>query len=140
MRPGELCTELVACLRQARKYRRTLGVQIAAAPFRTWSASRCALRKSKTTPYLATKSASYGGGNAINVGMLVERSTLPGTLAKIGHATAAASVSKFGTVLNRINKQRRLSMTHDRGREMAQHERLAEITRIKVYFADSHSP
>ena len=43
-------------------------------------------------------------------------------------------------MLNRINAQRRLSLTYDRGREMAQPERLAEMTGIKVYFADPHSP
>ena len=31
-------------------------------------------------------------------------------------------------------------MTYDQGREMAQHERLAEMTGIAVYFADPHSP
>ena len=43
-------------------------------------------------------------------------------------------------MLNRINAQRRLSLTYVRGREMAQPERLAEMTGIKVYFADPHSP
>ena len=61
-------------------------------------------------------------------------------LAKMVHATAAAAVAEFVTVLNRINAQRRLSLTHARGREMAQPERLAEMTGIKVYFADPHSP
>jgi transposase, IS30 family len=31
-------------------------------------------------------------------------------------------------------------MTYDQGREMAQHERLSEITGVTVYFADPHSP
>ena len=59
---------------------------------------------------------------------------------KMDHATAAAAVTGFGYVLNRINAQRHLSLTYDRGREMAQPERLAEMTGIKVYFADPHSP
>ena len=81
-----------------------------------------------------------GARNASAVGTLVERSTLFGALAKMAHATAAAAVTGFGTVLNRINAQRRLSRTYDRGREMAQPERPAEMTGIKVYFADPHSP
>ena len=54
------------------------------------------------------------------------------------HATAATAVTGFETVLNRINAQRRLSPTYDQGREMAQPDRRAEMTVIKVYFADPH--
>ena len=61
-------------------------------------------------------------------------------LALNGQQLAAPAVTGFGTVLNRINAQRRLSLTYDRSREMAQPERLAEMTGIKVYFADPHSP
>ena len=43
-------------------------------------------------------------------------------------------------VLNRINAQRRLPLTYDRGRTLTQPEQLAEKTGIKVYFADPHSP
>ena len=43
-------------------------------------------------------------------------------------------------VLNRINAQRRLPLTYDRGRKMAQPERLTKMTGIKVYFTDPHSP
>ena len=43
-------------------------------------------------------------------------------------------------VLNRINAQRRLPLTYDRGRKMAQPERLAELTGIKVHFAHPNSP
>ena len=53
--------------------------------------------------------------NASAVGTLVERSTLFVALAKMDHATAAAAVSGSGIVLNRINAQGRLSLTHDRG-------------------------
>ena len=81
-----------------------------------------------------------GARNASAVGMLVERTTLFVALAKMDHATAATAVTGFGTVLNRSNAQRRLSLTYDRGRECAQPERLAEMTGIKVYFADTHSP
>ena len=81
-----------------------------------------------------------GARNASAVGMLVERTTLFVALAKMDHATAAAAVIGFGTVLNRINAQRRLPLTYDRGRKMSKHERLAEMIGIKVYFADAHSP
>ncbi|MEX3606501.1 MAG: IS30 family transposase [Burkholderia sp.] len=43
-------------------------------------------------------------------------------------------------ILNRIDAQRRLSMTYDQGREMTRHEQLCETAGIKVYFVDPHSP
>ena len=58
----------------------------------------------------------------------------------MNNASADAAVVGFGTVLNRIDTQRRLSLTYDQGCETAQHERLAEITGVAVYFADPHSP
>ncbi|MEX3605281.1 MAG: IS30 family transposase [Burkholderia sp.] len=58
----------------------------------------------------------------------------------IANTTADAAVTSFGMILNRIDAQRRLSMTYDQGREMARHEQLCETTDIKVYFADPHSP
>ena len=81
-----------------------------------------------------------GARNASSIGTLVERTTLFVTLAKMKDATADAAVTAFGSVLNRIDAQQRLSMTYDQGREMAQHERLSAITGVAVYFADPHSP
>ena len=81
-----------------------------------------------------------GARNASAVGTLVERTTLFLALAKMDNATADAAVTGFGTVLNRIDAQRRLSLTYDQGREMTQHERISEMTGIDVYFADPHSP
>ncbi|MEX3547986.1 MAG: IS30 family transposase, partial [Burkholderia sp.] len=45
---------------------------------------------------------------------------------KMENATADAAVTSFSTILNRIDAQRRLSMTYDQGREMAKHEHLSE--------------
>jgi len=39
----------------------------------------------------------------------------------------------FGHVLNRIEAQKRLSMTYDQGREMAAHLQLTFDTGVKVY-------
>jgi IS30 family transposase len=81
-----------------------------------------------------------GAHNRSSVGTLVERTTLFTVLAKMEDATAVSAVKGFGHVLNRIEAQKRISMTYDQGREMAGHEQLTADTGISVYFADPHSP
>ena len=71
---------------------------------------------------------------------MVERTTLFVTLVKMEDATADTAATAFGAVLNRIDAQKRLSLTYDQGREMTQHARLTETTGVTVYFADPHSP
>jgi IS30 family transposase len=70
----------------------------------------------------------------------VERTTLFTVLAMMESATAASAVNGFSHVLNRIEGQKRLSMTYDQGREMARYAELTRNTGVKVYFADPHSP
>jgi len=81
-----------------------------------------------------------GAQNRSAVGTLVERSTLFTVLSRMDNASAEAALSGFGHVLNRIEAQKRLSLTYDQGREMAAHQRLTEATGVTVYFADPHSP
>jgi len=81
-----------------------------------------------------------GAHNRSAVGTLVERTTFFTVLSKMDNASAAAALSGFSHVLNRIKAQARLSVTYDQGREMAAHQRLTEATGVKVYFADQHSP
>jgi len=81
-----------------------------------------------------------GAYNRSAVGTLVERTTLFTVLSKMDDASAEATPSGFSHVLNRIEAQKRLSLTYDQGREMAAHQRLTEATGVKVYFADPHSP
>ena len=61
-------------------------------------------------------------------------------LAQMDNASAESAVKGFGHVLNRIEAQKRLSLTYDQDREMAAHQKLTEDTGVKVYFADPHSP
>ena len=81
-----------------------------------------------------------GAHNRSAVGTLVERTTLFTVLARMDNASAESAVKGFGHVLNRIEAQKRLSLTYDQGREMAAHQELTEETGVKVYFADPHSP
>jgi hypothetical protein len=77
-----------------------------------------------------------GKYNRSAVGTLVERSTLFTLLAKMNGTGAAAAVDGFTRVLDRVEAQKRLSITYDRGKEMALHETLTANTGVKVYFAD----
>ena len=81
-----------------------------------------------------------GRYNRSAVGTLVERSTLFTLLAKMDGTGAEAAVEGFTRVLERVEAQKRLSITYDRGKEMAQHETLSAHTGVKVYFADPHAP
>jgi IS30 family transposase len=81
-----------------------------------------------------------GAHNRSAVGTLVERTTLFTVLSRMDNASAEAALSGFSHVLNRIEAQKRLSLTYDQGKEMAAHQRLTEATGVKVYFADPHSP
>jgi IS30 family transposase len=81
-----------------------------------------------------------GVHNRSAVGTLVERTTLFTVLSRMEDASAEAAIEGFSHVLNRIEAQKRLSLTYDQGREMAAHQRLTEATGVKIYFADPHSP
>jgi len=81
-----------------------------------------------------------GTYNRSVVGTLVERTTLFTVLSRMVNASAEAALSGFSHVLNRIEAQKRRSLTYDQGREMAAHQQLTEATGVKVYFADQHSP
>jgi IS30 family transposase len=81
-----------------------------------------------------------GKGNRTAVGTIVERTTLFTVLVKMEKATAESAVTGFSHVLNRIERQKRLSMTYDQGKEMSRHAQITENTGVKVYFADPHRP
>jgi IS30 family transposase len=140
---GELRTELIACLRQARKSRRPRARgedRRGTIPNMTSIHLRPPEVDERIIPGHWEGDLIKGVRNASAIGTLVERTSLFVTLAKMDNASAEAAVAGFGTVLNRIDVQRRLSMTYDQGREMAQHARLSDLTGVKVYFADPHSP
>lgn len=140
---GQLRTELIACLRQARKSRRPRARgedRRGIIPNMTSIHERPPEIDERVIPGHWEGDLIKGARNASAVGTLVERTTLFVTLAKMDNAGAEAAVAGFGAVLNQIDAQRRLSLTYDQGREMAQHEQLTAQTGVKVYFADPHSP
>jgi IS30 family transposase len=140
---GELRSELIACLRQSRKSRRPRARgedRRGTIPDMTSIHDRPIEIDERLVPGHWEGDLIKGARNASAIGTLVERTSLFVTLAKMENASADAAVTGFSSVLNRIDAQRRLSLTYDQGREMAQHARLTELTNVRVYFADPHSP
>ncbi len=140
---GELRKEMIALLRQSRKKRRprTRGEDRRGSIPNMVSIHECPSEvDERLVPGHWEGDLIKGARNASAVGTLVERTSLFVTLAKVDNASAAAAEKGVGFVLNRVDAQRRLSMTYDQGKEMACHETLSEKTGIKVYFADPHSP
>jgi transposase, IS30 family len=81
-----------------------------------------------------------GKSNASSIGTLVERSTRYTLLVKLKSADAETALAGFAKALKRIPEHLRETLTYDRGKEMAQHEKLTKQTGTKVFFADPHSP
>ena len=73
-----------------------------------------------------------GAFNRSSIGTLVERTTLFTVLAKMPRASAESAVDGFAHVLNRIEAQKRLSMTYDQGKEMSDHKRLSLETGVSL--------
>ena len=81
-----------------------------------------------------------GKGNASAIGTIVERTTRFLVLVKMDGTDAETACKAFGRRFRTIPEWLRKSMTYDRGKEMAKHKELSEKLKIKVYFADPHSP
>ncbi|MEX3548095.1 MAG: IS30 family transposase [Burkholderia sp.] len=140
---GQLQAELIACLRQARKSRRPRARgedrRRGKIPNLVSIHDRPAEIDEWIVPGHWEGDLIKGAHNASSVATLVEHTSLFVTLGKIENATTDAAVTSFSTHLNRIDAQRRLSLTYDQEWEMAKHEQISEATGIKVYFADPHS-
>jgi len=76
------------------------------------------------------------------LGTLVERTTRTVLLVRLrGQGQDAQTVRKaFARKLRTVPKQMKLSLTYDRGKEMAEHRLFTRDTEMKVYFAHPQSP
>lgn len=140
---GELRSEVIGLLRQARRARRPRARgedRRGQIPDMISIRDRPPEVEERLIPGHWEGDTIKGAGNASAVGTLVERTTLFVTLAKLKDGTAKSAVEGFSHVLNRIEAQKRLSMTYDQGREMAAHAEISAKTGIAVYFADPRCP
>lgn len=81
-----------------------------------------------------------GQGGHSAIGTLVERTTRAVILVPLKSKQADHVAVAFAKELQRLPEQMKLSLTYDRGSEMARHKLFTRATTMKVYFADPHSP
>jgi IS30 family transposase len=140
---GTLRSELLTSLRQARKARRPRARGIdrrGQIPNMTPIAERPAEVATRTVPGHWEGDLIKGARNGSAVGTLVERTTRLVILAKMNGTDATSARQSFTKKLRHVPAMLRKTLTYDRGKEMAEHERLAERLAIRVFFADPYSP
>ena len=81
-----------------------------------------------------------GANHATALGTLVERTTRTVILVPLKAKNAESVAAAFAHELATLPEQMKLTLTYDRGSEMARHKLFTEKTNMKVYFADPHSP
>jgi IS30 family transposase len=140
---GTLRSELLTALRQARKARRPRARGIdrrGQILHMTPIAERPAEVATRTVPGHWEGNLIKGARNGSAVGTLVERTTRLVILAKMNGTDATSARQNFTKKLRHVPAMLRKTLTYDRGKEMAEHERLAERLAIRVFFADPYSP
>ncbi len=71
---------------------------------------------------------------------LVERHSRYVMLAKIANRDSESVVAALADQIQHLPRELRMSLTWDRGTEMAEHKNLTLATKINIYFCDPHSP
>ena len=96
--------------------------------------------ENRTVPGHWESDLVVGRKNLSAIGTLVERTTRTTILVPLKAKDAPSVRKAFARVVKRLPKEAMLSLTHDRGTEMAEHELFTKDTQVQVYFADPHSP
>ena len=139
---GALRSELLAALRQARKARRPRargtdrrGQILHMTPI----AERPPEVATRTVPGHWEGDLIKGARNGSAVGTLVERTTRLVMLARMEGTDARSAREGFTKKLRHVPALLRKTLTYGWGKEMAEHERLAERLAIQIFFADPYS-
>ena len=140
---GALRSELLAALRQARKARRPRARgadRRGHIPNMMPIAERPAEVTGRQVPGHWEGDLLKGARNRSAIGTLVERTTRLVLLARMDGTDAWSAYQGFTKKLRQVPAVLRKTLTYDRGKEMAEHERLAQRLAIRVFFADPHAP
>ncbi len=136
---GALRQALLATLRQARKARRPRARgtdRRGHIPHMTPLADRPADVATRTVPGHWEGDLLKGARHGSAVGSLVERTSRLVVLARLEGTDAVRARQGFTRKLTRVPAPLRKTLPDDRGKEMAEHERLAQRLAIRVFFAD----
>ena len=137
---GTLRSELLAALRKARRPRARGTDRRGQSPNMTPIAERPAEVATRTVPGHWEGDLIKGARNGSAVGTLVERTTRLVILARMTGTDARSAREGFTKKLRHVPALLRQTLTYDRGKEMAEHERLAARLAIRIFFADPYSP
>lgn len=140
---GALRKELLSHFRQFRTMRRKRGNGHAAhgpIPDLISIHERPAEVADRTVPGHWEGDLILGKDHNSALGTLVERTTRTTLLIPLKDKDAVSVRQAFARRIKSLPKQMKLSMTYDRGGEMAQHKLFTKETQMKVYFADPQSP
>lgn len=140
---GALRSELLAALRQAHKARwpRARGAdRRGQIPNMTPIAERPAEVTTRTVPGHWEGDLLKGARNRSAVGTLVERTTRLVILARMDGTDARSAREGFTKKFRHVPALLRKTLTYDRGKEMAEHEQLAQRLALQIFFADPHAP
>lgn len=140
---GELRRELIACLRQDKPMR---GRKPKGSERRGKLCNMTNIKErpeeieGRLVPGHWEGDFILGAGGTSAIGTLVERTSRFVVLVRMPTRKADVAASAFAGALNAIPAPLRKTLTYDQGKEMAQHERLAAETGMRIFFADPHAP
>ena len=140
---GALRHELLACLRQHRQRRRPRSRGEDRRGHLTEMISieeRPAEVADRSVPGHWEGDLLMGRANRSALGTLVERTTRTLILVPLKSKEAVEVRQAYAREVKSLPRQMRLSLTYDRGKEMAEHRLFTEHTQMKVYFAHPQSP
>jgi len=140
---GSLRKELLASLRQAQRTRRK---RTKAHTNRGQILDMISIEErpkevaDRTVPGHWEGDLIVGKNRTSALGTLVERTTRTTILVPLTKKNAPAVRRAFARETKNLPQQMKLSLTYDRGKEMAEHKLFTKQTKIKVYFAHPQSP
>lgn len=143
MSKGELKKELMSHLRQERTLRRKRGKMH---PKRGHIQDMVSIKDRPESANTRRVPGHWEGDLIVGkerksaLGTLVERTTRTTILVPLKEKDAFAVRQAFAKETKSLPKQMKLSLTYDRGKEMADHKLFTKETKIQVYFADPYAP